>query len=422
MANKVVIGILVLLVIITGGIGYYSYTLNVQVDSLSERLATFEAGQTARITDISNELTDLETTTQSSIGSLKGQVEGAVNKIGSLETGLGKAESRIARVAEGVDNISSQVGSLDERISAAEGRISGAVLDANKVYEKVSRATVRVTNGTNTIGSGFIMDADGHVITAYHVINGLSQIFVIMDDGRVSRASVTGFSQFSDVAVLKLEENPSIEPPALADSSKIRIGEPVIAIGSPLNLRDTLTAGVISQVNRFTSYGTDSLSVANLLQFDAPVNPGNSGGPLANARGEILGIVVARITVGDGIYYAVASNKVKRVAAAIIANGTFPYPWIGVSVSDLTPQLVQERSLETANGVLVAGVSASSPAQAAGIRNDDIIVAIDGVSVRDSADLTSYLGEYKSPGDASVIRVIRGSASLDLSIYIGTRQ
>ena len=164
--------------------------------------------------------------------------------------------------------------------------------------------------------------------------------------------------------------------------------------------------------------------VPNLIQFDAPVNPGNSGGPLANANGEVVGIVVARInpSEGDGIYWAVSSNKAKRVATALIAHGSFDYPWIGTGIADLTPQIVQDRALETANGVLVTEIFDNSPAQTAGIKVDDIIVSMDNVSVKDSADLTSYLGEFKSPGDAATIGLIRGTARLNLDIKVGKRQ
>ena len=154
------------------------------------------------------------------------------------------------------------------------------------------------------------------------------------------------------------------------------------------------------------------------------MNFGNSGGPLANAKGEIIGVVTARIDParGDGIYYAVAGNKVKRVADAIISSGMFPYPWIGVGISDLTPNLVQQRGLATANGVLVGNVTTGGPAQTAGILTDDVIVVMDGVPMRDTGELTSYLGEHKSPGDVTVIQVTRGTEeNLTFSVTVGTR-
>jgi len=300
------------------------------------------------------------------------------------------------------------------------------MIDASGVYQRVSQATVMITDGKNSIGSGLIFDTEGHIITNHHVAEELSPIYVILYDGRVYQATSVGSCQFSDIAVLKIEDETDIEPPPLADSSQVVIGEPVVVIGSPFGLRDTLTAGIISQVNRFEEigYDTENRWVANLLQFDAAVNFGNSGGPLFNARGEVIGIVVARRNPmeSDGIYYAVSANKAKRVAEALIAKGSFDYPWIGVGIANINPQIVQDRDLETANGVLVAEVFSDSPAEAGGIKVDDIIVSIDGVPIRNSADLTSYLGEFKSPGDDTTIGVTRGTAKLELPIEVGKRK
>jgi len=427
MANKVIVGILVLLLVLMGGIGYYFYTFNQQLDRLGERITAFETEQSSRINAVSGELGNLSTETQSNFSSMEGRLEGNKAAVDALGKELGAAEARIASAENEISGVSSNVVALNERVSSAESNISGSAINASDVYNKISQATVRITNGQSVIGSGFIFDTEGHVLTANHVISNLQQIYIIMDDGKISKATITGYSQVSDVAVLKLESSPSIEPPPLADSGKIRIGEPVIAVGSPvdsntpLGLKDTLTSGIISQVNRYVD--VEGNWVANMIQFDAAVNFGNSGCPLANSNGEVIGMVTARIdpTLGDGIYYAVSSNKVKRVAAAIIQSGSFAYPWIGVGIADLTPQTVQDKSLETANGVLVSDVFSGGPAQTAGIQNGDVIVAIDGISVTDVADLTSYLGEFKSPGDSVALNIIRGNTKIEISVKVSTR-
>ncbi len=424
MANKVIIGILVLLVILTGGIGYYSYTLNQQIDDLGERLTGFQTEQTARIDAMSDEIGGLWQESNT-LGNL---IEGVRSEVDTLDSELGATEDRISGMEDEIAGVSTQVGTLYERISSAEADISRSVINTSELYKRVVRATVRITNGESVAGSGFIYDNDGHVITAHHVVDGLSPIYVMMYDGRIAKATTVGYCQVSDVAVLKLSVNPDIEPLPLGDSSLVQIGEPVIAIGSPgdgddpLGLRDTLTSGIISQVNRFVNI--EGSYISNLLQFDAAVNFGNSGGPLINSKGEVIGLVLARIDplIGEGIYWAVASKKVERVADAIIASGSFAYPWIGVGIADLTPQMVRERSLETTNGVLVTVIFPDSPAAAAGIQDDDIIVAIDGVPVRDTGGLTSYLGEYASPGDETVIEVIRGTTRLEISVEIGIRE
>jgi len=426
MANKIVIGVLVLLVILVGGSGYYSYTLSQQIGYLGVQLTTYEIEQAARVDAVRDELTNLRTETLKSISVLEDKIGETRAEIGTLEEEIGTTQNQIASLENEIGGALSQVENLEERLADDIAELSSSILDASEVYQRVSQATVRINDGQSTVGSGFILDADGHVVTAHHVVENLSQIYVILPDGMVSEATNIGHCQHSDIAVLELEDNPAIEPPPLVDSSRVRIGEPIVTIGSPLDLRDTLTAGIISQVNRFAEiqYDTQSRWVANLLQFDAAVNAGNSGCPLANSDGDIIGIVIARIypTEGDGIYYAVAANKVRRVAEALIDEGSFDYPWIGIGINDLTPKLVQERALETANGVLVSAVFSDSPAEAAGVEVDDIIVSIDDVTVRDSADLTSYLGEFKNPGDMSTINLIRGTTRMEISIEIGKRQ
>lgn len=163
--------------------------------------------------------------------------------------------------------------------------------------------------------------------------------------------------------------------------------------------------------------------ISNLIQFDAAVNYGNSGGPLLNSAGEVIGLVIARVQPGegDGIYYAVSSNKVRRVVTAIITRGVFDYPWLGIAISNLTPQIMQTLNLDTTNGVLVREVQVGAPAALAGIQIDDNIIAIDGFVIRNVADLTSYLGEYTSPGETVTITLIRNSVRRDLSLEVGKR-
>jgi len=163
--------------------------------------------------------------------------------------------------------------------------------------------------------------------------------------------------------------------------------------------------------------------VANLIQFDAAVNFGNSGSPLLNSRGEVIGMVIGRVdpNLGDGIYYAVSSNKVKKVADFLIDQGSFDYPWLGVKIANLTPETVRARKLETINGVLVKEVITDTPAEAAGIKVDDIIVGIKGMAVWEVADLTSYLGEYTSRDEVVTIELIRDGTKLELSLKVGKR-
>lgn len=383
MFNKVLIGILVFLVIVNGGVGAYSYSISQQIDTLSEQLASFQEEQETRVAAVSDEFTALR---------------------GETLTRIDKLDSDITMMAD---------------------ELSQSVINANEVYYIASQATVKVSDGERTIGSGFIFDTETHVVTAEHVVEHLSEIYVVLPDGRISRATVAGSCQYSDIAVLTLEDGLDIKPPTLVDSVTVRIGEPVAVVGYPFNLTQTLTSGIVSQINRSAEieYDLQTRWIANLIQFDAAVNFGNSGSPLLNSKGEVIGMVIGRVKPeeGDGIYYATSSNKVKRVASSLISQGSFNYPWLGVEVANLTPEMVRIRGLETTHGAVTRRVFTGSPAEVAGIRVDDIIVAIDGVTVSDVSELVSYLGEYRSPDELVLITLIRDSRIQELSLKVGKR-
>ena len=424
MTNKVVIGILIFLVALSGGLGYHAYTLNQQINLLGEQMTVLQTEQATRIDTLSSEFTTLRGEILTRFGDLKGEIDKNLTQIDTLEDEMGENLAQIDTLKDKIDGTSAKVDTLESEIRDTTG-LSKSVIDANKVYQQVSQATVRISNGERTIGSGFIFDNEGHVLTAQHVVENLSEIYVVLPDGRTSTATNTGSCLFSDVAVLTLDDELTVEPLKLANSASVRIGEPVAVIGSPFDLSETLTTGIVSQTNRYVDieYDSETRWVSNLIQFDAAVNFGNSGCPLVNAEGEIIGMVIARVEPdeGDGIYYAVSSNKIKRVVDSLITQGSFDYPWLGVGIANLTPEMVQTRSLETASGALVQGVIAKSPAEAAGVEVDDIIVAIDGVAIRDVAALTSYLGEFKSPGETATLTLTRDNKELELSLETGKR-
>jgi len=361
--NKVVIGVLVFALVSIGALGAYASHLGGKIDALSEQLAASQEQQAAKISALDNEL-------------------------------------------KGV---------------AIE--MEQSVINAGKLYQEVSQSIVRISDGEKMLGSGFASDANGHILTPQHVVAGQSQIYVISADGHTSPATVIGTCEYSDIAVLK--QNLSIPALKLADSTRVKVGEPVIVIGNPLGLPGTITSGIASQTNRFVeiAYSMGSRWVANIIQFDAAINSGNSGSPLLNSRGEVIGMVIAMInpTLGDGVYYAVSSNKVTRVASSLIERGSFGYPWLGVNITDLTPQMAQDRNLETINGVVVASVIPDTPAEAAGIMVNDIIVAINKTSVREMADLTCYLGENVSYGDEVTLTLIRDGTKIELPLTVGKR-
>ena len=428
MTNKILIGILVFLVILSGALGAYSYTLSKEINALSEQLTVFQGEFTTFRGESIARSGALEkgiSGTLAKIGTVEDELSGTLTKIGTLEDELSGTQNKIGTLEDEIDGTLTRIGTLDDEIKNVAAKIPESGINTISIYQRVSQAVVRIGNGNDVVGSGFIIDADSHVVTAYHVVEPLSEIDIILPDGSFSAATIIGSCKYSDIAVLRLEEQPVIWPLMLADSATVRIGEPVVTIGNPFDLTETLTSGIVSQTNRLAEieYATETRGVPNLIQFDAAVNFGNSGCPLLNSEGEVIGIVIARVNPreGDGIYYAVSSNKLKRVATSLINQGSVDYPWLGVEITNLTPQAAQARELETINGALVKEVTAGGPAGTAGIKVDDIIVAIDGIAVRDVADFISYLGENKSPDDIAALSLIRDSIKQELSLKIGKR-
>jgi S1-C subfamily serine protease len=426
--NKVLIGILVFLLVLSGAQGAYSYLLSKEINALNEQQTVSHDDFTAFRGEAITKSDDLEKGirgTAAKIGTLEDELSGTALRIDALEGKLGNSLTKIGTLEDELSGTALRISTLDNKIRNVAANIPEPWIDAQSIYQRVRPAVVSISNGEQVIGSGFTIDTAAHVLTAYHVVEQLSQIEIIFPDGSTSTATVLGLSKYNDIAVLELEEPPVVRPLTLADSTKTRIGEPVLTIGSPFNLTQTLTAGIVSQRTRLVAieYDSETRQVPNLIQFDAAANFGNSGGPLLNSKGEVIGMVIARVDPqqGDGIYHAVSSNILQRVAGSLIDHGSFDHPWLGVSIADLTPKEVQTRELETMNGVLVKAVLAGGPAEAAGLKVDDIIVTFDETAIRDVAALTSYLWEYKSPDDIVTLEVMRGTAKKECSLKIGSR-
>jgi len=425
MWNKINIVLMASMLIFVGGFGYYAFTSHQQINLMRAELSAFQNEQAVRADAIQGEIMSLRSELWSALENLGDEVDEniahTVEIEEKLEDNLALSEALGKRVSNSFDRIDTLEQELAEATAFTE---SG--MNAPELYRKVSQTVVRISNGQRTVGSGFFYNSEGNVLTAHHVIEGLEEIYVISSEGKIFPASLVGSCVFSDVAVLKLDGVPDVAPPVIADSSNIKIGDPVAAIGSPFDLADSLNTGIVSQVNRFAEieYNGQVRWVANLIQFDAAVNYGNSGGPLFNADESVIGLVIARVGPGEGegIYYAVSANKMKRVAESIIAQGHFDYPWLGVHISDLKPQQVQDTGLESINGVLVNQTVPGGPASLAGVQVDDIIIAIDDAEVRDVAMLTSYLGEATSPGQAATLTVIRKATTMDIPLEIGLRE
>jgi serine protease Do len=241
-----------------------------------------------------------------------------------------------------------------------------------------------------SLGSGFIINSDGLIITNNHMVEGAEQIKVKLSDGREFKAKVIGRDSKTDLALIKIaspfEHLPVLE---LGDSDKMRVGDWVLAVGIPFGLEHTVTQGIISATGRVIGAGPYD----NFLQTDAPINPGNSGGPLVNLRGEVIGINTAIVSGGQGLGFAIPSSLAKSIITQLKEKGKVVRGWMGVSIQSVTPDLAQSFGMKEARGALVGDVSPGSPADKAGLKRGDVIVAYDGKNIKDSNDLPRYVAE-----------------------------
>ncbi len=290
------------------------------------------------------------------------------------------------------------------------------------------------------LGSGFVYDKQGHIITNSHVIDGATTADITFIDGNTYTAKVIGKDTSGDIAVLQITDNFSSEnlvPLTISNSSSLQVGQQVIAIGNPFGLSDTMTTGIVSQMGRLITNPDTRFSIPGGIQTDAPINPGNSGGPLLNTQGQVIGINTAinSATGGfSGIGFAVPSNAVIRELATLTKTGTFNHPWLGIAGGKITPDLAQSSGLpRNYKGVVVGTVQAGSPAEKAGLQavtqNDssttqhigDIITGVDGHPLRSIDDLINYIDLHKSIGDNVVLTVNRHGQIMNLNLVLQAR-
>ena len=263
-------------------------------------------------------------------------------------------------------------------------------------------------------GSGFITSQDGYVLTNHHVINGASSITVALSDNREFKAQVIGSDARTDVALLKIDAT-NLPFLRMADSNKLKVGEWVVAAGSPFGLKNTITAGVVSAINRDTG---DYLS---FIQTDAAVNPGNSGGPLVNMSGEVVGINSQILTPSgafSGIALAIPINDALQVAEQLRTKGKVERGRVGVSIQPVTENMAKELGLSKAQGVVIAQVEAGSPAAQAGLQAGDVVTKINGAVVESIRDFARYIGESK-PGTQLQLEVWREGRSQNVDMTVG---
>ena len=269
------------------------------------------------------------------------------------------------------------------------------------------------------LGSGVIVSSDGYLITNNHVIDGADDIEVMLTDGRQARAKLVGTDPESDVAVLKiaLDRLPAI---AFGDAEQLQVGDVVLAIGNPFGVGQTVTSGIVSALGR-NRLGINTFE--NFIQTDAAINPGNSGGALVDANGNLLGIntaIYSRTGGSLGIGFAIPVTTAKQVMESLIKDGQVTRGYIGVEQRELTPEIAQTLNLPIQQGVLITGVQQSGPAAAGGLRPGDVVVAVAGKPVVNTAQLLNAVAALK-PQAVAAIAVQRGDKAIDLSVTVGVR-
>lgn len=267
------------------------------------------------------------------------------------------------------------------------------------------------------VGSGFIVDRDGTILTNYHVVDGAQKLSVTLSDGQRYDAKVIGSDQKSDIAVIKIDAGRNLPAAPLGDSDRLEVGEWVMAIGNPFGLDHTVTSGIVSAKGRNIGQGPYD----NFIQTDASINPGNSGGPLINLRGEVVGINSAIFSQSGGnigIGFAIPSNAVKELLPQLRDKGKVVRGFIGASVQKVSPEIAESLGVGPARGALVADLVKGGPAERAGVKTGDVIIEFDRKPIKDSADLPQQVARV-APGTAVQVKVIRDGKETTLPLTVG---
>jgi 2-alkenal reductase len=321
--------------------------------------------------------------------------------------------------------------------------VSTAIFPGNQFRFGGQNAQVQQT----ALGSGFVWDSQGHIVTNNHVVDGASKITVTFADGTVATAKLVGADPNADLAVIQVNVPESeLHPVSLADSSQVKVGQIAVAIGNPYGLSGTMTVGIVSALGRTLPVGLDSstfgsgptYSIPDIIQTDASINPGNSGGVLVNDQGQLIGVTAAiqsSTGANAGIGFVIPSLIVQKVVPSLIKSGSYNHPWMGISGATLTPELIQANNLnENQQGVLVADVTPNSPAARAGLVGSsnqttidgqpypvggDVIVAVNGQTVKTFEEIVSYLFENTQPGQKITLTVLRNGLQKTIPLTLG---
>lgn len=306
-----------------------------------------------------------------------------------------------------------------------------AVVQIESISEIIARLPFNIKPNQQGLGSGFFIDSQGHILTNNHVVDRASKVKVVLEDGTRLDATVVGTDKHNDLALLKVDaaRAGNIKYLTLGDSSTVKPGQLSIALGSPYGLQGSITVGVVSGVGRSIP-GSADRTMTNIIQTDAAINSGNSGGPLLNSKGEVIGINTAIEYNANGVGFAVPINTAKTLLPELMKGGAVKTAWLGIEGTPVTRELAEKLKLKAEKGIYVVGVLKDSPAEKAGLvkggrdsanepaAGGDIITAVDGKAVASVQDLISYFNG-KRPGDRITLTVIRGDQQISVPVELG---
>lgn len=338
-----------------------------------------------------------------------------------------------------VNSLSDQVAVLQSQVSVLIGGSSNFTSEnvtvyqnstaLSSIYSGVRDSVVLVqgtVSGTGVQGSGFVYQFQNRtvVVTNYHVVQDTTDLSVTFSDGNGYGATVLGTDPYADLAVVSVANVPASEfyPIEIVSSSTLSVGDPVIAIGNPYGLVGSMTTGVVSAVGRTIIEDTaGGYSIANIIQTSTPINPGNSGGPLLNVLGKVVGITTAIVSSSQGVGFAIPSNTILREISALVLTGTYRgHSYLGVSGTDMDYSTAQSIGSSVTYGWRIGSVVSGGPSDGK-LQVDDIIISMNGTTVRNNDDLASYLEEHTLPHDNLVISAVRSSSTVSVTVVLGIR-
>ncbi len=322
-------------------------------------------------------------------------------------------------------------------------------MSVNEIYERAASGVVQINSQSGNVsgadqqalGSGFVVDKNGHIVTNYHVVQGANEIRVGFSNRDTVEAKLVGSDPSTDIAVLRVNVDANaLTPLPLGDSDRVRVGDPVVAIGNPFGLDRTATAGIISALQRLITSPDPRFSIDHVIQTDAPINKGNSGGPLLDAQGEVIGvntqIETGGVSTGNvGIGFAVPAKTVKNVLGQILSTGHVEHPYLGITGKPITPDVYEAYRLPVEEGVLVESVAKDSGAAKAGVMagdtevvvsgdtyilGGDVIVAADGKKVSSIEELRDAIASHE-PGDKIKLQLYRDGDRTSVTVTLGRR-